>query len=128
MERLEINHSLKDIPIPTKDNYLLILTAKMEDLIHRMRWKAHLSDKEIDPNSESKFNFKSQKTPPKCKYLEPFELDLLDLVNRIEFDGKISKYQRKLQNLVGTIKRSKKIWVKADKTNNFYQIEKKTST
>ena len=127
MEKLEIKHSLKDIPIPNEKKYLLSLTTKIEDLISRMRWKAfwHSSERkdEMKKNDEN-FGFKSQRSPPHCKQLEAFELDLLDIVNRIKFSNRISKHQKSLKELIGTINNSKKVLVKADKTNNFYQIEK----
>ena len=35
-------YSLKNIPTPNKTLYLVKLTEKMEILVKRMRWKAHL--------------------------------------------------------------------------------------
>ena len=39
MERINLNYSLKNIPVPTKSSYQLKLIDKNESVIKRMRWK-----------------------------------------------------------------------------------------
>ena len=39
MERFDINYSKKNIPIPSKHNYKIMLVSKIEKVIKRMRWK-----------------------------------------------------------------------------------------
>ena len=37
--KFEFQHSLKNIPIPTIDNYLRLTITKTEEFIQRLRWK-----------------------------------------------------------------------------------------
>ena len=122
MEKFMVHQSLKDIPVPGKRNYLLLLTSKMKNLISRMRWKTFFNNQETTPTEEEKFGFKSQKNPPPNKLLEPFEEELLGMVNNIQFRTKKSNYQNQLTKLVKEIQNSDKVFVKADKTNNFYKM------
>ena len=67
MEKLNINCSLKNIPVPSKDSYLKYLIVKTESLIKRIPWNAFYFDK--DPESicttkDESFGLKSRKTPP----------------------------------------------------------------
>ena len=41
MEKIYFNYSLKNIPVPSRTSYKLQLSAKIESVIKRMRWKAH---------------------------------------------------------------------------------------
>ena len=40
MEKIEIDYSTKNIPVPSKDKYEIQLVSKIEHAIKRMRWKA----------------------------------------------------------------------------------------
>ena len=53
-----------------------------------------------------------------------FERDLGDLVNKIKFRKVSSNFKNQLKDDIKAIKKSKKIFVFADKTSNIYQIEK----
>ena len=40
MEKIDIDYSTKNIPIPSKDECEIQLVSKIEHVIKRMRWKA----------------------------------------------------------------------------------------
>ena len=48
MEKLQLDYSYKNIPIPTERNYKLQLMDKIELVIKRMRWKAHIYNEKKD--------------------------------------------------------------------------------
>ena len=48
MEKLQLDYSYKNIPIPTERNYKLQLKDKIELVIKRMRWKAHIYNEKKD--------------------------------------------------------------------------------
>ena len=48
MEKLQLDYSYKNIPIPTERNYKLQLMDKIELVIKRMRWKAHFYNEKKD--------------------------------------------------------------------------------
>ena len=76
---------IKNIPLSSKTLYKTILTEKVELLIKRMRWRAHLHEKS-GLNTSNPFNyfFKSRKFPPEHKHLMQFENDLLELIKSIK--------------------------------------------
>lgn len=124
MEKLLIDHSLKDIPIPSNHAYILKLTEKIEDVIARIRWKTYFFlNGESNTKEKNNYGFKSQKTPPRNKLLENFEQDLLDIINKIKFRRITDNFQKKLADEVKEIKNSKQILVRADKTTNIYKID-----
>ncbi len=67
-------NSLKNIPIPSQDAYLRNLIEKVENVLKRMRWKAHFflkGDKISDQNNP--FGLPSNKTPPTILEMKPFK-------------------------------------------------------
>ena len=72
--------SMKNIPLPSEKIYKTILTEKVELLIKRMRWKAHLYENSgFNPSNPLNYIFNSRKYPPQHKDLMQFENDLLEL-------------------------------------------------
>ena len=122
MEKFTINHSLKDIPIPSEHQYLLLLTEKIEDVISRIRWKTYHFLNGKSGNTKKCYGFRSQKTPPPNKLLEPFEKDLINVINQIEFRHKRDKFQNLLSKEISEIRNTKDLIIKADKTRNLYKM------
>ena len=126
MDKISICHSFKDIPIPSKKEYLIKLLEKTENLIGRMRWKAFFYLQPKDPtkkiNTKNNYGFKTQKSPPFNKLLQNFEYDLLGMIKKIEFKEKSSKHQMQLIKQAKKINESPNIYMKADKTNNIYEM------
>ena len=52
MESKILRYSLKNIPIPSKANYLKSMMDKVGNFIKRIRWKAHFFDKPVIRNNE----------------------------------------------------------------------------
>ena len=127
MEKINIGHSFKDIPIPNKQDYMMRLLEKTEDLIARMRWKAFFFTKTTEEKSEGKYyyGFKSQRNAPSNKLMEKFEKDIFLMIRNIRFNNYINPYQKQLKGEVKKFCQSEKIFIKADKTNNLYEIEYK---
>ena len=125
MEKFNIDHSLKDIPVPSRNNYLLKLLKSVEDLIGRMRWKAHffLNGSNQQKTRKENYGFRTLKTPPKNKLLDNFEKDMINMVRNVEFSNRISNFQRKLRDEVYEINHSTDVLVKADKTRNIYRMQ-----
>ena len=93
-----------------------------------MRWKAFFVDRnEQDSNdaiNNDNFGFKSRKCPPQNSELDKFEVDLLDMVHNIKFRKVNNKFQNKLNEDISKIKKSTKAFIPADKTSNFYKLDK----
>ena len=93
-----------------------------------MRWKAFFFDRNEQDNNDAinndNFGFKSRKCPPQNSELNKFEVDLLDVVHNIKFRKVNNKFQNKLNEDISKIKKSTKAFIPADKTLNFYKLDK----
>ena len=133
MERTRFHYSMKNIPIPPRNSYLKKLIEKTENLIKRMRWKAFFfernkeKDKDNkDDNETNNYGFRSRKCPPHNDELDNFESDLYDMIKNIEFRNQHDEFQDKLRQDIKKINSSTKAFIPADKSTNFYEVDKPT--
>ena len=127
MEKFNFGYSIKNIPIPSERNYKIQLMEKIELLIKKMRWKAIFCDEENDlekTEKQTQYGLKTPNCPPVVKELSDFEKDLCDLINKITFRRINCTFQRKLNEDIGNIKASTKVYASADKTSNIYKTSK----
>ena len=59
---------------------------------------------------------------PQSADLEPFEKDVLNIVNVIKFKQNMNSFQNQLKNNLKEIKKSSDLLVFADKTSNIYKM------
>ena len=125
MEKFTPKYSLKNIPFPGKHEFVLSLMDKIVDFIKRMRWKAHFHLNPAATKEEQKpgaRRLKSQRTPPINSGLDQFESDLFGIIRKIEFMNSKNSFQAKLREDIERIRKSRKIWVRSDKSSNIYQV------
>ena len=127
MSSIDFGYSLKNIPLSSKDSYEYKLIEKTEQLLKRMRSKAFFYDRDntnkynnknntyVDETVDNKFNIKT-KFPPQIQDMKDFENDLLKLVENTEFRTVSDEFLREDVN--------DKLFVSADKTQNYYEITK----
>ena len=85
---------------------------------------AHLNNGKL--SKINKLPFPTKRSAPVCTKLIPFESELIDLINKIGFNtSKVNKFQIDLRNKINSIKKSNKLVIFADKTNNLYKISPK---
>ena len=84
---------MKNIPLPSEKLYKTVLIEKVEVLIKRVRWKAHLYEN-IGLNTSNPLNYilKSRKSPSQHKDLMQFENDWLELIKGIKFKKLKNKF------------------------------------
>ena len=71
---------MKKISVPSDKLHQTILKEKVELLIKRMRWKAHLYESSgLNTSNLLNYIYKSRKCPPQHKDLMQFENELLEL-------------------------------------------------
>ena len=124
MEKLDIDYSLKNIPIPSNESYLMKLIEKIESVVKRMRWRAHFflqENRESDIRRED-FGFKSKITPPQCEHMEAFEKELLDIIPNIKFRSVKDAFQKKLKEDIPNIKQPPNVFIFSDKSSNIYEM------
>ena len=97
-----------------------------------MRLKAYFFDKHNDGNKKkpdpiiNAFRLKSRKCPPQIPEMKEFENDILMMIENIEFRRVSDEFLKKLDEDIRNINSSEKMFVPADKTQNFYQTDKYT--
>ena len=135
-ERFE--YSMKNIPIPSRNTYMKKLIEMTESVIKRMRWKAFFfeqnkhknrtddSTNDDDNAKENNFGFKSRKCPPQNEELNKFESDVYDMIKNVEFRQVHDDFQDKLKHDIKKINNSAKAFIPADKTTNYYEVDKTT--
>ena len=85
MEKINFEYSLKNIPIPSKQNYIKSFINKTEHFLKRIRWKAFFYDNPSPDKQHDNFGFATEKSPPQNKDLIPFENDMYKLIRSIQF-------------------------------------------
>ena len=125
LTKFDFQYSLKNIPIPTIDNYLRLTITKTEQFIQRLRWKAFffLKPNDNEVKGKNNFGFKTRRNAPQIPELIPFEKDLTNMIANLEFKNNKSDFQKQLLNDTRKIKKSKNIFVNADKTHIYLLLE-----
>ena len=59
MERFNLDYSKKNIPIPSKHEYKVELIAKTENVVKRMRFKAHQFLGKYEQTDKETYGFKT---------------------------------------------------------------------
>ena len=117
-------YSMKNIPIPSKSEYMKKLIAQMEKVVKNMRWKALFFLKE-DENyketvekiechgKEEKYGFKSVKKPFAIKEMEDFEKEFYGMAKNMEFikDIKLDDFQKEMKEDLSEMSRLDKVIV-----------------
>ena len=90
-----------------------------------MRWKAYfyLNKETQEKQQKNTFGFKSRPHPPQCNLLEEFEKDVFDIIKSIKFRKVRNKLQEELKEDLSKIRKSRNMFVFADKTNNVYEMK-----
>ena len=123
---MNFDYSMKNIRFPTNQEYTKRLIEQTESVIKRMRWKTffYLNPDKRPRKQKETFGFKSRNTPPQVAEMIKFEDDLLHVIANIEFIDSKCHFQLQLRNNVKKMQQSDLIFVSADKTNNFYKLQK----
>ena len=124
MERFNLSYSTKNIPLPSRYDYLQQLIEKTEQFLRRMRSKAHFFlNPETTPCSKETYGFKSTKNPPPIEELKDFEDDMLKMIQSVKFKQVSNPFLSKLKEDTDSIQTEPKLLIAADKTTNFYKLE-----
>ena len=120
----DFEYSTKNILLASKNAYLQVPSAKTESLIQRMHWKAFFFlNKNCNDTSKESYGFNLKRSPPHAAELNGFEDCMLEMIQRVQF--KTNTYsndlQKKLNKDVKEIQEEHNIFVKADKTTNYYK-------
>ena len=127
MEKFNISYSTKNIPLPSRSDYLQGLIEKTEQFLRRIRWKAYFFlNPDTTSSSKETYGFKSTKNPPPIEELKDFENDMLKMIQSVKFKQVNNSFLDKLKEHSDRIKNGPKPLIAADKTTNFYKLEPST--
>ena len=130
--RLSSDNSMKNIPISDRKQFQKKFVAQQDNLLYRMKWKAHFALKTDEEKEDlfleekkENYGFKSGYKPPFIKDLnfQTFERKFLDMAKSLEFRNFSDKFQEELKEDLKIINSSTHVIVAADKTTNYYKCE-----
>ena len=125
MEQVNFNYSMKNIPIPTKQDFLTQLISSSEKVVKNFKWKAYWFFNPTEPrNTKETFGFNSTKPAPFVPELKEFENKMYELVKDTKFKAHKSQFQQKLKEDTSKVKSDDMMYVAADKTTNYYKVDK----
>ena len=133
-KRKTFDFSDKNIPIQKEERYFKDIIHQVEALLSKVRWKAFFFFKKDDDSEKSEseseneeekmtFGFKTPRSPPFVKELSSFEKAIWGLIESIKFTKYRNPFQKKLSSEIRQINESKDIFMKADKTRNYYETK-----
>ena len=126
MERKNFGYSMKNIGIPSRKEYCLQLISSITQFTNRLRWRAHFFKNPNNKKQKETFGFNSLEAPPPVPELKPLENGLLQIVQNLKFRDNPGRneFQQKLRKDNTEIRNERKLIIPADKTSNFYKMDK----
>ena len=97
---------------------------KMEIFFKRMRWKALAFLGKIKRSDKDNYGFKTAKYPSSIKELVPFENDMMDMINNLEFKSVKNEFQSKLTSDMRKIHESNNLFVSAENLETYTKSAK----
>ena len=126
-EKIDIDYSTKNIPIPSKDEYGTQLVSEIEYVVKRMRWKALEYLGKLNNSTKESYGLKSRKCPPTVKEMTNFEEDLIKLmIKNLECRNVKNEFSKKLADHIKLIKNTKEMLINADKSQNIYKASRES--
>ena len=123
MEQVNFGYSLKNIPIPSNQEYLLELVSSVEIFISNLRWRSFHFLNPSNKESRETFGLKTSNPAPYVKELKEFENSMHGLVKNVKFRRTTNNnLQTTLKTHMQEMKGDNRIYVAADKTTNYYKV------
>ena len=121
IHKINLGYSTKNIPLPTRNEYMKRFIEKTEQFLRHLRWKAyHFLN---DTAEKETYGFKSRNSPPQINDLIPFEEGMAKLAQNIKFKDTKCSFQSQLNNNIkNKIHKPNTLLIPADKTTNFYEM------
>ena len=69
------------------------------------------------------FGFKTKNCPPSIEELKTFEEGMINIIQNIKFKDTKFQFQKRLNEDIKSVKNDNRLFVKADKSTNFYKLD-----
>ena len=123
MDQVNFNLSLKNIPTPTKQEHCSELIHSVGIFVANLRWRSFYFLNPSNTDRKETFGFKTTEPAPSVAELKDFENDMYDLVKNVKFKHNVSNtLQNTLKQNMNEMKNESRMYVAADKTNNYYKM------
>ena len=123
MQRTSFSYSTKNIPVAPAAVYKKRLIEKTEQFLWRMRWKAFHYLNPVTAADKETFGFNTKNCPPVVEEMKDFEDCMISIIQNITFKRTQCQFQRDLQDNIVAVNNDDHLFVKADKTTNFYKLD-----
>ncbi|PFX25800.1 hypothetical protein AWC38_SpisGene9547 [Stylophora pistillata] len=123
MERVAFHYSTKNIPLASRREFTKQLIKNTEQFLRRMRWKAFHFLNPGQAGEKETFGFKTNNCPPVIEELHGYEDGMQRLIQSVQFKNTKCQFQKELNEDIKLIKNENRLFVKADKSTNFYKLE-----
>ena len=125
MEQVNFDYSMKNIGLPSQKEFLKQLIHSVEIFVRNLRWRSFFFLNPSEKPEKETYGFRSIRAAPGVRELEKLEDSLYDLVKNVKFRKYSNSLQRDLKQDKVKIANEPKLIIPADKTSNFYKLEKK---
>ena len=88
-----------------------------------MRWKAFHYLNPVTAADKETFGFNTKNCPPVVEEMKDFEDCMISIIQNITFKRTQCQFQRDLQDDIAAVNNDDRLFVKADKTTNFYKLD-----
>ena len=88
-----------------------------------MRWKAFHYLNPVTAADKDTFGFNTKNCPPVVEEMKDFEDCMITIIQNITFKRTQCQFQRDLQDDIAAVNNDDRLFVKADKTTNFYKLD-----
>ena len=123
MERTSFNYSTKNIPVASAKDHSKQMIVRTEEFLRRMRWKAFHFLNPVTAADKETFGFKTKNCPPTIEEMKPFEEGMMKMIQNIAYKDVKCQFQQVLKNDIASVKNEDRLFVKADKSTNFYKLD-----
>ena len=133
------DYSMKNIPIPTKNEHQRKLIIQASFFINKLRWyvlnfltkyknnpnikadsKLNMNDSTHFDDEHQTYGFRSERAAPFVPELQEFEKKFWNLIKNIKYFNRTNEFQKKLQNDLNQLRKLDKIVIFADKSSKLY--------
>ena len=124
MEQVQFSGSMKNIPQCSDQEYVMKFTHQLTRLYWGMCWHAAFVLGIIQKPAEQKetFGFNTLTPPPIVPQLESWKARIFNIASNLEFRRSTNNQQKKMKEELQKMKNEPKLFIKADKSNNYYKV------
>ena len=126
-DKHNFNYSMKNIPLINEKDYKPLLLDSISKFMTNLQWKANIFlHPEGFRNKKESYGFRTIRAPDPVPELQWLKDKMYDLAKNLEFRPYSNEFLKKLDKDIKEMNRNDQVYIKADKTSNFYKTSKET--